>query len=141
MIPYKSSFATVVPKTLEKRLEIMQAIRALAPQNEDEQLRKQRAEIVARRRLIDKLELTVYEMWRECEPQARSYVIKYSPGQPRVPAGNADGGQWTSDDGGATRHSTPRLAARRISPAQEAECEKQYEQDLIECRMVGLSAC
>jgi hypothetical protein len=25
---------------------------------------------------------------------------KYSPGQPRVPAGNSDGGQWTSEGGG-----------------------------------------
>jgi hypothetical protein len=30
---------------------------------------------------------------------------KYSPSQPRVPAGNPDGGQWTSGDGG--RHVLP----------------------------------
>ncbi len=29
----------------------------------------------------------------------RSYQRKYAPGQPRVPAGNSDGGQWTSEDG------------------------------------------
>jgi pimeloyl-ACP methyl ester carboxylesterase len=28
------------------------------------------------------------------------FVLKYNPDQPRVPAGNPDGGQWTSGDGG-----------------------------------------
>lgn len=37
---------------------------------------------------------------------------KYSPSQPRVPAGNSDGGQWTEDgggrdSGGATRAAKP----------------------------------
>lgn len=27
------------------------------------------------------------------------HLVKYSPDQPRVPAGNPDGGQWTSEDG------------------------------------------
>jgi len=29
----------------------------------------------------------------------RPYGLKYSPDQPRVPAGNPDGGQWTSEEG------------------------------------------
>src|SRR5207249_806609 len=29
------------------------------------------------------------------------HARKYSPDQPRVPAGNSDGGQWTSGSGGA----------------------------------------
>ena len=36
--------------------------------------------------------------WR-VEPGDDVSVRKYSPDQPRVPAGNPDGGQWTSDDG------------------------------------------
>ena len=32
---------------------------------------------------------------------------KYSPNQPRVPAGNPDGGQWTDGGGGATRIARP----------------------------------
>jgi hypothetical protein len=36
---------------------------------------------------------------RECDRRARSYVLKYSPDQPRVAAGHSDGGQWTSDGG------------------------------------------
>lgn len=31
---------------------------------------------------------------------------KYSPNQPRVPAGNSDGGQWTSGAGGSTQNDT-----------------------------------
>jgi hypothetical protein len=60
-------------------------------------------EIAALRRELEKLTQDVLELWRQCEPRARSYVIKYSPDQPRVPAGNPDGGQWTSgDDGGGS---------------------------------------
>lgn len=36
----------------------------------------------------------------------RNLGAKYNPGQPRVPAGNADGGQWTSGAGGGDRPST-----------------------------------
>src|SRR5580658_2222465 len=32
--------------------------------------------------------------------QSAPAVQKYSPGQPRVAAGNPDGGQWTTGDGG-----------------------------------------
>ena len=38
---------------------------------------------------------------------------KYRPDQPRVPAGNPDGGQWTSEGGGAG--STAVSRARRIA--------------------------
>ncbi|MGB9364688.1 MAG: hypothetical protein WCE79_01610 [Xanthobacteraceae bacterium] len=34
------------------------------------------------------------------EYELRRFQQKYSPNQPRVPAGNPDGGQWTSGDGG-----------------------------------------
>jgi hypothetical protein len=36
---------------------------------------------------------------------AASYRQKYDPNQPRVPAGNSDGGQWTSGGGGGGRPS------------------------------------
>jgi hypothetical protein len=35
------------------------------------------------------------ELWTLCESIER----KYSPDQPRVPAGSSDGGQWTGDGG------------------------------------------
>ena len=50
-------------------------------------------------------------------------ALKYSPEQPRVPAGNADGGQWTSGDYlggdgvGGFAASLVRSASRRASSA------------------------
>ena len=34
-----------------------------------------------------------------------------------------------------------RTAARRVSPALEAFCERQYDKDIFQCKMVGLPAC
>jgi hypothetical protein len=42
MSPYKTPTATTVPKTLEKRLEIMNAIRTLATPDGDDEGRKRR---------------------------------------------------------------------------------------------------
>jgi hypothetical protein len=72
------------------------------------------------------------------ELAADSSARKFDPNQPRVPAGNPDGGQWTAEGagpGGAT------LVARRISPAREAECEAQHIRDIFQCKMVGLPSC
>ncbi len=106
MIPYKSPLLTAVPQTLEKRLEIMNAIRALAVRD-DALLRQRQAEIAAARRdfellrhsLPGLLRQAIEEARRDCDLRLRSHVIKYSPDQPRVPAGDPDGGQWTSEGG------------------------------------------
>jgi hypothetical protein len=63
--------------------------------------------------------------------------VKYDPDQPRVPAGNSDGGQWTGGHGGEATFS----AARRVSPGLEAQCDLQYRKDIFQCRMVGLPSC
>ena len=71
------------------------------------------------------------------ERLARVLDRKFNPAQPRVPTGQPNGGQWTSDTSLA-----PRLvASKRISPAKEAECEAQRLRDEFQCRMVGLRAC
>lgn len=83
----------------------------------------------------------------------RAVKAGFDPNQPRVPAGNPDGGQWTSTGGGEANsgmidrivrqetgredNRAPRLAA---SDRQE-ECEQQYERDIFQCRMVGLASC
>jgi hypothetical protein len=70
----------------------------------------------------------------------RHFTGKYDPSQPRVPAGSPDGGQWErSDSIAGNQLFTP--AARRISPAREAECEEMRRRDEIQCRFVGLRAC
>ena len=119
MIPYRPNRLTAVPRTLEVRLEIMKAIRTLAAQDEDGLIRRDGPDIAG----------------------VRSYVRKFDPDQPRVAAGNQNGGQWTGGEANGQGQSATRLAARRISPALLAECEEQYERDLEECRMVGLSTC
>lgn len=69
--------------------------------------------------------------------------LKYSPDQPRVPAGNPDGGQWTSDAGTDSADSQPTdiSGARRVSPGVEAECEAQYKQDVFVCNAFQSRAC
>jgi len=59
--------------------------RALAEQDEFER------EVLALRHELAKLKL---------ELELRRFRRKYSPDQPRVPAGNPDGGQWTDGSGG-----------------------------------------
>src|SRR5947209_18490769 len=61
--------------------EIEHERRALAALNEE--LRQVNAEMARRRRLADAAE------------------AKYSPSQPRVPAGNPRGGQWADRNGGS----------------------------------------
>lgn len=66
---------------------------------------------------------------------ASTYAHKYDPDQPRVPAGNPDGGQWTGESGPV------RVAARRISEALEKECEVQYSSDKFICNAFQSAAC
>ena len=42
---------------------------------------------------------------------ARAIRAKFDPNQPRVPAGNPDGGEWTGTGGGGTPGSASRLSA------------------------------
>jgi hypothetical protein len=73
----------------------------------------------------------------------RSLLKDFDPDQPRVPAGNPDGGQWTSGGGAAENQdngNTNTVAAARPKPT-ELECDAQYERDLIICRMLRSSAC
>jgi hypothetical protein len=94
---------SAVPQTLHTRLEIAQAIRTPAGPDQDELLRQRRAEIAAIRRDLDALARGVRKLGEELPAlvmaELRTALKKYSPDQPRVPAGNPGGGQWTSDGG------------------------------------------
>lgn len=109
----KHRIATVPPPTLEKRLETLQAARALLAQ-ENEAARWRREEIAALRRDCGELVLLVQELWRQYDPRLRSHVIrgesdqpaaaKASPDDPKHPgwpAGTPDGrgGQFRPRDG------------------------------------------
>ncbi len=92
----------------------------------------------------------------EDEPVYRFYESierKFSPSQPRVPAGVPEGGQWTGTGGerdaarteaeprAGSTDPTTRFAARRISPAREEECELMHRQDLFICKAFRSNAC
>jgi hypothetical protein len=70
----------------------------------------------------------------------------YNPDQPRVPAGNSDGGRWTLADTlnvtdvSSVRRSTDISSARR-NKALEVICLAQYATDTFHCTMVGSRAC
>jgi len=68
------------------------------------------------------------------------YERKYSPDQPRVPAGDPAGGQWTSGDGPETGGAQMQIAAR-ISPAREAECEIMRRKDEFICKAFKSESC
>ncbi len=85
-------------------------------------------------------------------------ALKFDPNQPRVPAGNSDGGQWTSSSGesataaretvgvsgefpsSSRSRSSPftNVAARRVN---EAACDKQYKDDGVICNLVRTPQC
>jgi len=92
---------SAVPQTLHVQLEIANAIRALAAgPDEDELLRQRRAEIAAIRRDLEALSRGIRKAGEEwlvvAKAELRAALKKYSPDQPRVPAGNPDGGRWTT---------------------------------------------
>lgn len=71
-----------------------------------------------------------------------SSVRKFDPNQPRVPAGNPGGGQWTGEGASAGRganSTTIVVAARRKQ--LEAECDGQYNMDIALCRIVRTPLC
>jgi hypothetical protein len=102
-----------VPPTLEKQLEVLEAFRTLVSQD-DELVRQRCAEIAALRREAEDLRRCVDAFCRQL-PELRAEILmdlkaqKYSPDQPRVPAGQSGGGQWTKDgeDGGPSNLDAP----------------------------------
>jgi hypothetical protein len=93
---------SAVPQTLHARLEIAKAIRTLVGPGEDELLRQRRAEIAAIRHDLEALSRDIRKAGEEwlalAKAELRAALKKYSPDQPRVPAGNPDGGQWTNEN-------------------------------------------
>jgi hypothetical protein len=93
---------------------------------------------------------------------------KYDPNQPRVPAGQSEGGWWTSAQvtilsqlhqtsadrallkpkqaersttGSGATESKPTQIAGRISPTRQAECDEQYRKDTFICNSVRTQSC
>jgi hypothetical protein len=71
----------------------------------------------------------------------RRYKANFNPDQPRVPAGNPDGGQWTSDGGGNGGINDPRVVSDALPdrPAAHtwicrASCEDPLQIERSRCR-------
>ena len=97
-LPHSES---AVPRTLHAQLEIAKATRMLMAPDEDELLPLRRAEIAAIRGELEAIKRDFQKAGEEClalvKAELRAALAKkYNPDQPRVPAGNRDGGQWTS---------------------------------------------
>jgi hypothetical protein len=116
MKPPLPRIESAVPRVLHVQFEIAKAIRTLAGPDEDELLRQRRAEIAAIRRELEALSRDIRKAGEEwlvlAKAELRAALKKYSPDQPRVSAGNPDGGQWTTDDGGGASSSGSSHAAR-----------------------------
>jgi hypothetical protein len=117
MNPYGPRILTAVPQTLHAQLEIVRIALALAGLDENELLWQRRAEIAAIRRDLDVLKRVVRALGEELPAlvmaELQSELKKYSPDQPRVPAGNPDGGQWVGENGDASRED-PRVGADSV---------------------------
>jgi hypothetical protein len=81
-----------------------------------------------------------------------SFALKFDESQPRVPAGQTGGGQWTGSGGTGGR--AVEVPARlqdvsidrskrhnRLAFRTENDCDEQYKRDIFQCRMVGLRSC
>jgi hypothetical protein len=111
------SILTAVPDTPHTQLEIAKAIRTLVGPDQDELVRQRRAEIAAIRRDLEVLKRGVRRLGEELPAllmaELQSGLKKYSPDQPRVPAGNHDGGQWVGENGDAS-HDSSRAGAASV---------------------------
>jgi hypothetical protein len=126
---------SAVPQTLHARLEIAKAIRTLAGPDEDELLRQRRAEIAAIRRDLEALSRDLHNAFEAAatlaKAELRAALKKYSADQPRVPAGNPDGGQWTTGDGGSESADSTNESDQNgsLRPVQYAALETATQTD------------
>src|SRR5579864_6664974 len=97
MIPDKSNIPTEVPHALVKRHKLIEAIAKHTAQ-------EHRAPAInqAARYSGERSGPTIRETYPELAALWQWLILKYSADQPRVPAGNRDGGQWTQGEGGGS---------------------------------------
>jgi hypothetical protein len=88
-----SRILTAVPQTWQTHLEIAKAVRTLAARHDGGEPQRQIhvAPPLNTRELAAEIILEIFHELRKAN---------FNPDEPRVPAGNPDGGQWTKDDGG-----------------------------------------
>jgi hypothetical protein len=134
---------SIVPQTLHAQLEIAKAMRTLMVPDEAELLYRRRAEIAAIRGELEAIKRDFQKAGEEClalvKAELRAALAgKYNPNQPRVPAGNRGGGQWTdgSEAGGETSsdHSDDGTGDAHSSPIRYAHADTNTRTDATEVR-------
>jgi hypothetical protein len=98
-----------VPRTLHAQFEVVKSIRTVVAPDEDGAQHRRRAEIAAIRHDLEALARDIPRAFEEASALVKAELRgvlakKYNSDQPRVPAGNRDGGRWTdgSEIGGET---------------------------------------
>jgi hypothetical protein len=143
MKPPLPHIESAVPRTLHAQLEIAKAVRTLTAPNGHDPLRQRRAEIAAIRGELEAIKREFQKAGEECLALAKAELRaalakKYNPDQPRVPAGNRDGGQWTdgSEVGGETSsaHSGDGAGSAHSSPIRYAQADTNTRTDATEVR-------
>jgi hypothetical protein len=86
---------TAVPRAWPVRMEIMKAAHTLARQIAEEDEHRPRRSEAAAGNLVDEFVAAMRELRQELRKELRK--AGFNPNEPRVPAGNPDGGQWTDN--------------------------------------------
>lgn len=69
-------------------------------------------------------------------------ALKFDQNQPRVPAGQANGGQWSSETSNESDLDlVPRLKPLRADYITDEYCREIYRRDLFQCKIVKISGC
>jgi hypothetical protein len=89
--------------------------RASAPGAPSPRIEAERAELLALKALVADVRFTL-ALWR--------LARKYRPDQPRVPAGNPDGGQWTGEGGSVGGEGISSLPRMKDRPTLLPTCER-----------------
>jgi hypothetical protein len=72
---------------------------------------------------------------------SRETVQKFDSNQPRAPAGNPDGGRWTSEGGIGPTNTSGSIVLAARSKQSEAECDAQHAKDSFICSAVRTPLC
>jgi hypothetical protein len=110
MHPWRSRILTALPRHWPAQMEIIKAVNALAAQiDEEKQLRKQ-AEAAEAQRRQDELRCACGEAIKALRDIGRDLrKAGFNASEPRVPAGNADGGRWTHEDSIEASNAAPAI--------------------------------
>jgi hypothetical protein len=121
-----------VPNTLHARLEIADAMRKLSAADQEGWVQQRRAALAALRRDMEKLREDLRKIRSAFPTLLLTELCKagFNPDEPRVPAGDSKGGQWTKEGGSGSWIDSVTDWVRHTSDPEWAEA--QNVQDLVE---------